>query len=244
MLTGELILNTCFIVGIIYVLVSLWKKCMVSRKCVDISSDTPLHVSVCLNGTVIDEIKDNNVMMCEGQINSLKSLNNYFNVITITMVESNSEELAVRNALISEECGVLPHRLLFCSSERSKISIVRQLQPYVHIDSNSQIINELTGHVENLILVHAHKTSNTDVHAHTHTHTHTHNDQSSDAPSHSGVVSENSLSHTHIHTHTHTETHTIHKCIPQSGFVNFSECVDFLLLSLKCKLKRKLPRQG
>eukprot|EP00919_Chromeraceae_sp_WS-2016_P076152 GHVR01180037.1.p1 GENE.GHVR01180037.1~~GHVR01180037.1.p1 ORF type:complete len:115 (+),score=28.46 GHVR01180037.1:17-361(+) len=86
MLTGELILNTCFIVGIIYVLVSLWKKCMVSRKCVDISSDTPLHVSVCLNGTVIDEIKDNNVMMCEGQINSLKSLNNYFNVITITMV--------------------------------------------------------------------------------------------------------------------------------------------------------------
>eukprot|EP00919_Chromeraceae_sp_WS-2016_P076151 GHVR01180035.1.p1 GENE.GHVR01180035.1~~GHVR01180035.1.p1 ORF type:complete len:177 (+),score=55.01 GHVR01180035.1:17-547(+) len=174
MLTGELILNTCFIVGIIYVLVSLWKKCMVSRKCVDISSDTPLHVSVCLNGTVIDEIKDNNVMMCEGQINSLKSLNNYFNVITITMVESNSEELAVRNALISEECGVLPHRLLFCSSERSKISIVRQLQPYVHIDSNSQIINELTGHVENLILVHAHKTSNTDVHAHTHTHTHTH----------------------------------------------------------------------
>ena len=43
--------------------------------------------------------------------------------------------------------GTLPHRLLFCGSDVGKTAFVRQLSPYLHIDSDNAVIGGLAKHI-------------------------------------------------------------------------------------------------
>jgi hypothetical protein len=43
--------------------------------------------------------------------------------------------------------GTLPHRVLFCSSDIGKTAFVRQLSPYLHVDSDHAVICTLAKHI-------------------------------------------------------------------------------------------------
>lgn len=68
------------------------------------------------------------------------------NVFLITHVIDDVGEATVRGAL--EDVGLVgtsegqikPHRLLFCSTLEGKVSIVRQLEPELHIDGHPSTV--------------------------------------------------------------------------------------------------------
>lgn len=71
-------------------------------------------------------------------------------VYILAQVRDDAQEAAVRNALeeaqligMDPTCQIPPHRLLFCSTQPGKIAIVRQLEPSLHVDSNSAVLSEL-----------------------------------------------------------------------------------------------------
>ena len=69
------------------------------------------------------------------------------NVFLITHVIDDVGEATVRGALEdvglvgSSEGQIKPHRLVFCSTLEGKVSIVRQLEPELHIDGHPTTVS-------------------------------------------------------------------------------------------------------
>lgn len=88
-------------------------------------------------------------------VDLLRQLVPFGEVYLIAHVLSDIGEVVVRGAL--EHAGVtglLPaHRILFCETLEGKVSIVRQVEPVLHIDGHSSTIIELTRFVSKLSLI-------------------------------------------------------------------------------------------
>lgn len=77
----------------------------------------------------------------------LRELAKNANVFLITHVVDDVGEATVRGAL--EDAGLVgpsggqikPHRLIFCSTLEGKVSIVRQLEPELHIDGHPSTVS-------------------------------------------------------------------------------------------------------
>lgn len=77
----------------------------------------------------------------------LRELANNAQVYLITHVVDDVGEATVRGAL--EDAGLIgpnpgqikPHRILFCSTLEGKVSMVRQLEPELHIDGHSTTVS-------------------------------------------------------------------------------------------------------
>lgn len=54
---------------------------------------------------------------------------------------------------------ILPHKVLFCSSNIGKVAIVRQMQPQVHVDNQTHMIQELQRHIPLMVLLVGHSSS-------------------------------------------------------------------------------------
>lgn len=69
------------------------------------------------------------------------------NVFLVTHVIDDVGEATVRGALEdvglvgSSEGQIKPHRLIFCSTLEGKVSIVRQLEPELHIDGHPTTVS-------------------------------------------------------------------------------------------------------
>ena len=81
------------------------------------------------------------------------------NVFLVTHVIDDVGEATVRGAL--EDAGLVgslegqirPHRLVFCSTLEGKVSIVRQLEPELHIDGHPSTVSSLQFLTASLCLV-------------------------------------------------------------------------------------------
>lgn len=74
-------------------------------------------------------------------------------VYLITHVIDDVGEATVRGALenaglVGSDSGqIKPHRVLFCSTLEGKVSIVRQLEPDLHIDGHPTTVRHFSSHV-------------------------------------------------------------------------------------------------
>lgn len=89
----------------------------------------------------------------------LQQLCSSVGVVVLAQVDSDIGEATVRGALEAADLignaqnQLRPHRLLFCSTPTGKMSIVRQLNPELHIDSSQQTVFDLQRFVRRLVHV-------------------------------------------------------------------------------------------
>ncbi|KAK2080938.1 hypothetical protein QBZ16_000792 [Prototheca wickerhamii] len=80
-------------------------------------------------------------------------------VYLLAHVASDVGEAVVRGALEAEGLlgagpgQVSPHRLLLCGTQIGKVSVVRQLEPELHIDADAETVAELQRFIPRLALV-------------------------------------------------------------------------------------------
>lgn len=95
-----------------------------------------------------DQLQDS-ASVQQAAVPTLHELVRNANVFLITHVIDDVGEATVRGAL--EDVGLVgtsegqikPHRLLFCSTLEGKVSIVRQLEPELHIDGHPSTVEDL-----------------------------------------------------------------------------------------------------
>ncbi|CEM03475.1 unnamed protein product [Vitrella brassicaformis CCMP3155] len=71
-------------------------------------------------------------------------------------VRNDADERQVRQTLEvmgAYHRGLRPHRVMFCGSTAGRASMVRQLQPMTHIESNPEILSAVKGKVPNVVHV-------------------------------------------------------------------------------------------
>lgn len=74
----------------------------------------------------------------------------------VTQVSSDAGEEAVRRALSDAgiiDSGLNPHKILFCETEMGRGSIVRQLEPAMHVDTSTAVSDALRPFVPSVLLV-------------------------------------------------------------------------------------------
>ncbi|KAJ3212332.1 hypothetical protein HK099_007756 [Clydaea vesicula] len=119
--------------------------------------------------------KNPNFAFTENSINYLKSLSEFFELHLIFKVDSDKQQEQIQSILKntglffdkdedflsqqeqseiennSDSYIIDSRRILFCSTEKGKIHLVRHIKPFLHIDSNKEDVIELSPYVEKLI---------------------------------------------------------------------------------------------
>lgn len=121
------------------------------------------RITISAPGVLLEEWSaqdlEDSATMLEGAATLLQDMSGAAEVYILCHVESDIGEATVRGAL--EAGGVLggkqgqiqPHRVLFCGSVAGKVSVVRQLEPDVHIDGNHLTVDELRRFLPRLLHV-------------------------------------------------------------------------------------------
>eukprot|EP01083_Nonionella_stella_P002098 6028_1 len=65
--------------------------------------------------------------------------------------ESDVIQLFVKNEIV--KCGLPKHKILFCTTQKGKSSMVRQLMPTLYIDSDEVVLKELHQHLTEVVQV-------------------------------------------------------------------------------------------
>ncbi|KAL6782272.1 hypothetical protein ACKKBG_A06185 [Auxenochlorella protothecoides x Auxenochlorella symbiontica] len=120
-------------------------------------------LTLSLPGTLLEEPSANaledSASVMPSMIPLVLELARRVNLYALAHVASDVGEATVRGAL--EHAGLLgpnhgqlpPHRLLFCGTREGKASMVRQLEPQLHIDADAETVRQLQRFVPSLVLV-------------------------------------------------------------------------------------------
>lgn len=121
------------------------------------------RITISLPGTVLLENTaadlEDGASLIDGVPALLRAVLQHCEVFLLCRVESDVGEAAVRGALeATGVCGmakgqVAPHRLLFCGTQIGLTSLVRQLEPDLHVDGDAAIVNDLQRFLPRLLLV-------------------------------------------------------------------------------------------
>eukprot|EP00405_Crypthecodinium_cohnii_P007415 CAMPEP_0206424934 /NCGR_PEP_ID=MMETSP0324_2-20121206/3506_1 /ASSEMBLY_ACC=CAM_ASM_000836 /TAXON_ID=2866 /ORGANISM="Crypthecodinium cohnii, Strain Seligo" /LENGTH=189 /DNA_ID=CAMNT_0053889649 /DNA_START=14 /DNA_END=580 /DNA_ORIENTATION=- len=110
-------------------------------------------VTVALDGTLLSAPTQE---LQEAAIAPLLTLCETSELFTIALAQTDADEDRVRSVL--ESCGVYSkglrhHRVMFSSTPEGRASMVRQLQPALHIESDVNVATALSGKIPSLRLV-------------------------------------------------------------------------------------------
>jgi len=89
-------------------------------------------------------------------IDSFLTLCKVSHLCTVTTVQDDADEndvLLKLQQMGAFAAGLARHRVLFCSTTAGRASMVRQMQPTLHIESESEVVDVLTSRVPNVSLV-------------------------------------------------------------------------------------------
>lgn len=87
-------------------------------------------------------------------VDTVKQLASLCDVYLITVVKDDEDEDKARAALQTfVNVGVNASKLLFCSTATGKSSMVRQLEPTMHIDTDKSILDGLQRYIARLVFV-------------------------------------------------------------------------------------------
>eukprot|EP00276_Gloeochaete_wittrockiana_P005295 CAMPEP_0184669324 /NCGR_PEP_ID=MMETSP0308-20130426/76742_1 /TAXON_ID=38269 /ORGANISM="Gloeochaete witrockiana, Strain SAG 46.84" /LENGTH=202 /DNA_ID=CAMNT_0027115529 /DNA_START=101 /DNA_END=709 /DNA_ORIENTATION=+ len=92
----------------------------------------------------------------ESALNTLLDLSRTTDLYLITRCDDDATEQNVLSALDRAglfDAGLNRYKVLFCSTVMGKASIVRQLEPNMHIDEDDVVISTLKPHIKSLALV-------------------------------------------------------------------------------------------
>ncbi|KAF8822579.1 hypothetical protein IE077_003427 [Cardiosporidium cionae] len=95
--------------------------------------------------TLVDESSTAFLRLC--------SLTELYVFTEVTSCEEEAIVLSILKGLNAFESGLKPHRLMFSSTSEGRVSMVRQLQPLLHIDCNYSVTKALSGKVQQVVLV-------------------------------------------------------------------------------------------
>ena len=70
----------------------------------------------------------------ESDIETFRLLNEFSKIILIVFAADDAFEVKIHTLVVNKLHFIPKHRLLFHETEIGKIAIVRQVQPYMHID--------------------------------------------------------------------------------------------------------------
>ncbi|XP_026190508.1 peroxisome biogenesis protein 22 [Cyclospora cayetanensis] len=106
-----------------------------------------LRVSINLKGTLLDPVDLTVRTSILGDFLRLCRLSSLY---TVTQVADDAEEEKILDILekcASFETGLNRHRVMFCDTCHGAVSMIRQLQPQMHIEDNGWITTQLEGKV-------------------------------------------------------------------------------------------------
>lgn len=85
--------------------------------------------------------------------NALQVLNSFASVFLVLNASSDEEETRIYNQInaLTKDNPISRHRYLFYESNVSKIAIVRQLKPQMHVDYEATTCVQLAPHVKSVI---------------------------------------------------------------------------------------------
>ena len=87
-------------------------------------------------------------------LEAVKLLVSATDLYLITVVSSDEEEERARAALqAAVQAGVNATKLLFCSTSTGKSSMIRQLEPAMHIDDDGTLLESIQRFVPRLLLI-------------------------------------------------------------------------------------------
>ncbi len=121
------------------------------------------RITISLLGTVLQETSaahlEDGASVVDGTPALLRAVLQHCEVFLLCRVESDVGEAAVRGVL--EDAGVCgraggqvaPHRVLFCGTAVGSTSLVRQLEPDLHVDGDAATVKELQRFLPRLLLV-------------------------------------------------------------------------------------------
>mmetsp|Transcript_22500 Transcript_22500/g.55462 ORF Transcript_22500/g.55462 Transcript_22500/m.55462 type:complete len:233 (-) Transcript_22500:614-1312(-) len=113
-------------------------------------------VSCALNDVLFRRGPDGGLYVVDSSVNPILDLCSLFALYVITQVRNDADERQVRQTLEvmgAYHRGLRPHRVMFCGSTAGRASMVRQLQPMTHIESNPEILSAVKGKVPNVVHV-------------------------------------------------------------------------------------------
>eukprot|EP00301_Raphidiophrys_heterophryoidea_P015786 c24631_g1_i1.p1 GENE.c24631_g1_i1~~c24631_g1_i1.p1 ORF type:complete len:209 (+),score=38.87 c24631_g1_i1:60-629(+) len=93
----------------------------------------------------------------ESGVEAVKLVSKKTDVFLITLVASDEDEAAVLRAL--ENAGMFDQgnvdkiKCVFCSTVPGRSSIVRQLEPHIHIDTDIDLVVGLSPHIRKMVLI-------------------------------------------------------------------------------------------
>lgn len=131
----------------------------VARRLAGVRRVTISIPGVLLEESTLEELSEGGATLRAGAAELLRQFCSAAEVFLMAHVADDVGEAAVQGAL--EYAGLLgagpgavpPHRALFCSTLDGKVSIVRQLEPDLHIDAHPQTVHDLQRFVRQLVFV-------------------------------------------------------------------------------------------
>ncbi|KAL8432676.1 hypothetical protein Efla_001071 [Eimeria flavescens] len=129
-------------------LLMLKSLCMPSRRCQPATTKrrSPI-VSLNLKGTLVDPAS---LTLKQSEVEPFLRLCRLSSLFTITQVTGDQEEATLLSRL--KECGAYEaglqrHRVMFCDSLPGAVSMVRQLQPLIHVEEDSWVTEQLNSKI-------------------------------------------------------------------------------------------------
>lgn len=79
-------------------------------------------------------------------VKNLQQFASLFELYVIARIDSDENEEKLRKVLEEAklfECGLDPRKVVFCETETGRVSIVRQIEPDLHVDETASVVSEL-----------------------------------------------------------------------------------------------------
>lgn len=124
-------------------------------------------ISLCLNDIVIKitNDKEHTVYLIENSLEPFYKLCMLSELFVIAQITSDIQERSIVELFKSLDIfkkGLKEHRLMFCDTSSGRASMIRQLSPLTHVDSDETVIKTLTGKIPNLVQIYGNNLQTSD----------------------------------------------------------------------------------